>query len=381
VQLGANFTLSLQIANTGPSAATFSGIAATGDYTAANGTCPLPGLTLAPAASCTAQVTFTPTQTGARTGTLSITTSATTLPLTAALTGIGAQSHLQVSPAGLGFGTIAVGATASLSLTLANTGTAPIVAISLATTGDYAVTVPCAVTTLAAGGSCSVTVTFTPTAAGARPGTLTVTSSDPSSPYALPLTGTGAIYGSFTLSANGAATASATVTSGTPAAFDLTLTPSNGFSGTVVLNCTPVVAAQYAFCSLLPSSVTLGAAAQNAVATLNTVTSISANSPPPSRSFDGTAVCLLFPALILTWKARTSRHRAWRRFGPMAWVFLSTVALLSSSGCGGGGTTTVNANPNLRYASPGVYQYQVSASSVGGAVQITQTVTLNLTVQ
>jgi hypothetical protein len=159
------------------------------------------------------------------------------------------------------------------------------------------------------------------------------------------------------------------------------VTPGNSFSGTVVLNCTPVAAAQYATCSLLPSSVTLSGAAQNAVATLNTVTEISANSTPAApggrrRSIGGTALCLLFPALVFTWKARTSRHKAWRRDGPIAWAIFSAILLLSASGCGGSST-----NSNLRFTSAGTYQYQVIANSVSGAVQITQTVTLNLTVQ
>jgi trimeric autotransporter adhesin len=386
VLVGANTALTLQITNTGPTPATFSGIAANGDYTAANGSCPLPGLALAPGTSCTTQITFAPTQTGTRTGTLSIATSASTLPLTVALTGIGAQSHLQISPASLSFGPIAVGAPASLSLTLANTGTASIVSIATAISlaaGDYAVTVPCAVATLAAGASCSVTVTFTPTAIGARPGVLTITSSDTSSPDAVPLNGTGVANGAFTLTVNGGATASATVTSGAPATYNLTVSPVNSFSGAVVLNCTPVVPAEYASCSLVPSTVTLSGGAQNAVATLNTVTSTAANTLPakPGRSFAGTALCLLFPTLILTWKARTSRHRAWRRVGPIVWAFVATIALLSSAGCGGGSTTVNNANPNLRYAPTGIYQYQVTASSVSGAAQITQTVTLNLTIQ
>ncbi len=43
------------------------------------------------------------------------------------------------------------------------------------------------------------------------------------------------------------------------------------------------------------------------------------------------------------------------------------------SGCGSGG------DPNIRTTPPGTYQYQVTASSTTG-VQLTQTVTLNLTV-
>jgi len=51
--------------------------------------------------------------------------------------------------------------------------------------------------------------------------------------------------------------------------------------------------------------------------------------------------------------------------------------LLSANGCGGGSSVS----SNLRYSPAGSYQYQVTASSVSGSVQITQTVALNLTVQ
>jgi hypothetical protein len=270
-----------------------------------------------------------------------------------------------------------VGATASLSLTLLNNGAMAITNISLAVGGDYAVTVPCAVTTLAAGGSCSVTVSFTPTLGGARAGTLTVSSSDVSSPATVALTGTGAAGGSFTLSVGGGQSASATVASGGPAAYNLAVTPVNGFSGAVVLNCTAVVAAQDAYCSLTPSSVTLGAA-QSAVATLTTVTSAAGAVPGGrGRSFGDTALCLFFPAMIFCWKARRSRHPAWRTVGPVAWAITATIALLSAGGCGG---SSGPAASNLLYAPAGSYQYQVTASAVSGAA-IKQTVTLNLIVQ
>jgi hypothetical protein len=355
--------------------------AAAGDYTVAAGSCLQPGLTLAPTTSCTVQVAFAPTQPGTITGTLSIASSASTLPLVVALSGVGVQSHMQILPSSLSFGPIAVNSPSSLSLTLFNNGTAPITGVALSATGDYAVTVPCPVSTLAPGGSCGVTVTFTPTKIGADNGTLTVTSSDATSPDAVPLTGTGFANGTFALTVDGGTSSTATVASGLPANYNLTVTPDNTFSGTVVLTCTPIAAAQYASCSLLPSSVTLSGAAQNAVATLNTVTEVSSNSLPATpggrrRSFGGTALCLLFPALVFTWKARSSRHKAWRRDGPIAWAIFAAIMLLSAGGCGGSVS-----NSNLRYSPAGTYQYQVTASSVSGAVQITQMVTLNLTVQ
>jgi hypothetical protein len=326
-------------------------------------------------------VTFTPTQAGVIAGTLSIASSASTLPITASLTGTGVQSHMQISPTSLAFGSIVVGSSANLSLTLANTGTAPITGVALAISGDYAISVPCALTTLPAGGSCSVTITFTPSQTGSRPGTLTVTSSDATSPDAVPLTGNGITNGTFTLTVGGGTSASASVANGSPASYNLTVTPINNFSGTVVFNCTPVNAAEFASCSLLPSSIALNGTAQNAVATLNTVTESSSNSKPTAPgngplSFGDTALCLLFPTLIFTWKARTSRHKAWHRVGPVAWAIVSAIALLSSSGCGGSSNSS-----DLRYSPSGTYQYQVTASSVSSGVQITQTITLNLTVQ
>jgi hypothetical protein len=189
-------------------------------------------------------------------------------------------------------------------------------------------------------------------------------------------TGTNIVVGSFTLTAS---VSSITVTSGSPASYNLAVTPTNNFAGTVVLNCTPISPAQFATCSLQPSSVTLGAA-QSAVATLTTVTSIASASIQPRpgtrpRTFGDTALALLFPAIIFTWKGRTSRHPAWRKVGPVAWAILAASALLSVNGCGG------NIGPsNLRYAPAGTYQYQATASSVSGP-PTTQTVTLNLTVQ
>ena len=192
----------------------------------------------------------------------------------------------------------------------------------------------------------------------------------------MPLTGNGVAAGAFTLTA---ASSSATVASGSPATYSLSLTPLNGFTGPVVLNCTPVIAASFAYCSLLPSSVTLGATSQTAIATLTTVTTVasSVTSGPHRRSFGDTALCLLFPAIIFTWKARTSRHNAWRKVGPIAWSIVSSIALLTAGGCGGTSVTP----SNLRFAPSGSYQYQVTASATNGSLPITRSVTLNLTVQ
>jgi hypothetical protein len=366
VLVGSSATLPIRVNNGSSLPAIFRSITTTGDYALA-GDCPSPGAQLAPSAGCTLQVTFKPSQPGPRTGTVSIATSVTTLALTANLTGTGTQSHLQANPSSLSFGDTLLGASTSLTLSLTNNGTAPVSGISLGTLSDYAITKPCSVTALAPGATCTITLTFTPKAAGARPGSLTVTSSDPGSPMTVSLSGNGTLSPAFTLSVDGGTTSSVTVKSGQPAGYHLSLTPQNGFTGAVVLNCTPIQAGQYASCSLLPSSIALNGAAQSSAATLNTVTEeTTAQIRNGTTSF---ALCLLPFGLCLFRRARTTLALA-----------LITTAALFVSGCGSGGSLVINnADPSLRYTPPGTYQYKVTATSTTGT-PLSRTVTLNLTV-
>ncbi|MBS1799254.1 MAG: choice-of-anchor D domain-containing protein [Acidobacteria bacterium] len=366
VLVGTTATLPIQVTNGSSNPATLGAIAATGDYTV-TGNCPSQGSQLPPASSCTLQVTFAPTQAGTRTGTVSIASSLTTLPLTVNLTGSGAQSRLQITPASLTFDNTVVGASAKLTLSLANTGTAPVRGIALSVAGDYAVTSPCAATTLVPGASCAITVTFTPTAAGTRTGSLSIASSDPSSPLAVSLTGTGTPAGAISLTVDGGASSSLSVTSGRPANYNLSVTPLNGYTGAVVLHCTPVTPGQYAACSLLPSSITLSnTSPQTSIATINTVTEQPASAR--KNTSNGTIALCLLPFGILLFR----RSRA-----TLAIALLAVTALFAN-GCGSGGNATLS-DPNLRYTPPGAYQYQVTATTTSGA-QLSQTVTLNLTV-
>jgi len=372
--VGSTSTLPIQVTNTSAVPAIFDGITATGDYTL-SGSCPTPGSNLAAATSCTLKATFAPTQSGTRSGVIKVASSLSTLPLTIPLTGIGAQSHLQANPDALDFGSLSLGASADLTLTLSNSGNAPITQLALAITGDYTIVTPCAVTILNAGGSCSITLAFTPTTTGIRTGTLTITSSDVNSPMKLPLTGTGVPIGSFTLTANGKPASSATVKSGDPASYPLTLTPQNNFSGTVILNCTAIAAGQYATCALQPSTIAINGAVQKTTAILNTITTANATSAQTAQPFpEGALLCLLPAALLFFWKTRLTPTRA-----KLLTVILAAATLVTLSGCGSGGSLNP-ADSSVRRTPPGTYQYQITATSTSGP-RITQTVTLNLTVQ
>ena len=95
-------------------------------------------------------------------------------------------------------GAAEVGASTQADVTLTNTGQAPLAVSGLALAGtdaaDFAVAAggdACAATTLQPGGSCTVTVTFSPLAVGARAGTLVVTHDGLNAPFSVQLQGQG----------------------------------------------------------------------------------------------------------------------------------------------------------------------------------------------
>jgi hypothetical protein len=364
-------TLSLAVSNTTTAPITFLALTTTGDYSAATGTCPTPGNSLAAGASCTLSVAFTPTTTGTRAGTLSLATSATTLSLTASLTGVGVAGQLNATPSALSFGSIAVGSPAPLSFTLLNSGSAIVTLSPTTITGinaaDFAVTTPCSSATLAPNQGCTLTVTFTPSATGPRTAALSIPSNDPASPIVIPLTGAGvSVIGSFALTVTGATGATFTVNPGSAAMYPLTLTPINGFAGPAALTCAPVTPGTYVTCSLNPATLTL--AGGPLAATLNTITTASLERPFPFNrdSISATLAVMFMPMLFLALKRR--------RLHTALLLIVVAITLTGLTGCGSGGPT------NLRYTPPGTYQYTVTATSTTGPT-ISSTVTLNLIVQ
>jgi hypothetical protein len=101
------------------------------------------------------------------------------------------SATLSASPTSVAFGDQTDGTTSpAQTVTISNTGNA-VASISSITAGSgFGETNTCG-SSIAAGGSCPVSVTFTPTATGAASGTLTVTSSASNSPLTVALSGTG----------------------------------------------------------------------------------------------------------------------------------------------------------------------------------------------
>jgi hypothetical protein len=102
---------------------------------------------------------------------------------------------LTASTSAVAFGNENVGSTsAAQTVTVSNPGSTAASVDAISTSGPYAQSDTCG-SSIAAGGSCTVQVTFTPTAAGAAGGTLSVASSAPGSPLTVSLSGTGVSSG------------------------------------------------------------------------------------------------------------------------------------------------------------------------------------------
>src|SRR5205807_2440711 len=139
---------------------------------------------------------------GARTGTLSLTDNAGGSPQIMTLSGNGTAPGVGLAPTSLDFGNQLLATTsAPMTVTLTNTGAAALTINSFAPSGDFAATstgasaCPTSPATLAAGGTCTINVNITPTASGARTGTLSLPDNAGGSPQIMTLSGNGTAPG------------------------------------------------------------------------------------------------------------------------------------------------------------------------------------------
>ena len=154
------------------------------------------GATVNPGSSCTVSVQFSPAASGARNGQITVTSNGTGSPQSFAVSGTGqtvAGSPALSVPASANLGSSAVGVqTAGTQITINSTGTASatITSVLSSSASEFPIVGnTCGV--VVAGSNCKVTVAFRPLAAGARNGSITVTSNAPGSPHTVSLSGTG----------------------------------------------------------------------------------------------------------------------------------------------------------------------------------------------
>jgi hypothetical protein len=181
------------LTNTGGSELAINSVAITGtDATdfGQSGTC---GSSLGAGASCTLNVTFTPSQLGKRSASITMTDDGVGSPQVLSLNGVGLDPGLNatLSPTSLSFGNEVVGTTSpAQSVSVSNYGATTLSITGITASSNFGQTSTCN-STLASGESCTVHVTFTPGNTGSLNGTLSCADSAPDSPQTVALSGTG----------------------------------------------------------------------------------------------------------------------------------------------------------------------------------------------
>jgi hypothetical protein len=201
---GATATTSITIANQASGVGSESLEYTIGNSNATNfqlaaGTCTLSGAgTIAVNSSCTFTVRFDPSTTGAKSGTITITSDdPDESAVLVSLGGSGTDREIAVSPSLVAFGDhlVDAGASATQTVTIQNTGGAPLIYAASVFSTQFNVapgTCPGLSGTLAANSSCTLLVSFDPSTAGAAADSLVITSNDTDEPTTtIALTGTG----------------------------------------------------------------------------------------------------------------------------------------------------------------------------------------------
>jgi len=302
------------------------------------------------AGSCTLAVTFTPTSLGARNGAVVIADNAAGSPHRVTLSGSAIGATVTLSPTIVTFASQQIGTTSTAqTITLTNSGNAALTISGMQMIGDYAQTNNCPAS-LNASASCTVSVTFTPTAAGARNGALAISDNATSSPQSVNLTAVGSDF------AVGSSPTSATVKAGSIASYGLTISPQGGsFSSAVRLTCGTLPAK--AACTFSPSSLTPGGNSATSTLTISTTGSTALAAGNISRITPTYAEWIQLPAFaMLGFLLVAPRCSGKKRAG-----IVLAMALVFMLGCGGTGIVPVPQSGTP----PGTYTVTVTATSGG----------------
>lgn len=151
------------------------------------------GKSLAEGASCTIKGYFTPSTEGDQTGLITVFDNGGGSPQLVSLTGV--ATVLSIVPSSLNFGTHKVGtSSAPQTVTVTNTGGTSVRFSGITVTGrnpsDFSQVNACGLN-LASGTSCQISVTFTPTATGARSAIVSIADNGGGSPQKVTLSGIG----------------------------------------------------------------------------------------------------------------------------------------------------------------------------------------------
>ncbi len=358
------------LSNPGTAALSITSISITGTNLAQFAQTSTCGASLAIGSSCTISVTFTPAAVASYSAAISVADNATGSPQTVSLTGSGiapAAPQAVLSPASLPFGSLTTGTTsAAQTVTLSNPGTAALsitgISITGANTAQFAQTSNCGAS-LAAGASCVISITFTPSAVASYSAAISVADNATGSPQSVPLTGAGVSPPPTDFSI-GASNSPQTVARGTNVQYPITLTPLGGaFSSVITLSTSGLPTGATA--SFSPATVTPGGNPGNSTLTVTTsnIASLSAPHFGSSRS-GGQGAVIALALLLLPWIKAKRMRQSRARLLSAAVLLVGTIGLW---GCGSGG-----------FAAHSQQTYILTVTGTSGSTQHATTVTLTV---
>lgn len=303
----------------------------------------------------------------------------------------GSSGSVTLSPPSFAFGDeLTGGTTAAEVFTLATTTALALNNASFAFGGadplDFTQTNDC-VPSLAAGASCQIRVTFTPSQKGARSATLEVSDSDSSSPQTAALSGTG---DDFELTVPNVTDTTKNVAAGDNATYTISVTPDSVFKGTVALQCPAELSAKTTtiICTINPASLNISPGVpQQFTVTLATFGANATRILPfawrggsASRIFLMLFGCLALLLAVCGWRIRRAvvlgapsalagaRQTRRLRFSAAAFALLSFAA---AAGCGNNSSVNPNETPS------GSFPFLVTATAQSASRSITLTLNVD----
>lgn len=358
--------MTFTVANAGTAALAISSVTVGGAYpnlfAVVSNTC---GASLAPGASCTLGVTFTPSSPGLGTASLNVTDSVGMQ--TATLSGEGTAAvaaQATLSPATANFGSEPVGSvSAANTFTLSNAGSTALAITSVSLVGanaaDFSIASNTCGTSLGAGSSCTISATFKASTIGNETAMLSVV--DSVGTQTSTLTGAGAtVAADFGLTAT---PDSQTVSSGASATYSIDVTSLAGtFTQPVALSASGLPPG--ATVAFAPASVTPGADGATATMTIQTAMVSAANQSNSSNGPSGAPLLVLALCIPLSLSTRQPRR--------IAWLGL-VVTIMGLQGCGGG-----FALPQSQSGHPSAQTYTVTVTGTSGTTMHTTTVQISI---
>jgi uncharacterized membrane protein len=309
VSVGKNSTQNVTVTNS-----TAAGVSLT-QATLAGTSFSLSGLavpaTLAPGASSTFSLTFSPAGVGTVTGTLKLTDSANTTPLSVTLSGTGMAPQIATTSSSLTLGNVTVGTNATQSFAISNFGndTLHVSQIAASGTGFTVSSKPSLPLSLDANQAATVTIQFAPQSAGAASGNVTITSdASNGTSKTVSLSATGTATATPHLGINPTSVSFGSVTTGTSSS--QTITISNSGSGTLNVTQQSVTGAGFSVTGLnLPLALSAGqnstfnvvfapASAGSVTGSLS-LTSNDLSTPTASIALAGTGLAPATPSITL----------------------------------------------------------------------------------